>query len=87
VLAGPGFWDLEIERAGWARVLWPADSAFPELRGRGQVWGRNLYTRGADRLVMEWSSPVTLSAVLLNGRVRPVRTAEELSAAIRRPDE
>ncbi len=83
MIAGPGFWDTEITRAGWRRVPTPAPAAFPEAVARPAVWGRNFYLRGTERLVMEWSDSVTLSAVLLNGVLRPVATAEELAAVIR----
>ncbi|GAB2701393.1 hypothetical protein GCM10010442_19220 [Kitasatospora kifunensis] len=82
MLAGPGFWDTEIARAGWSRVQAPELAAFPETAARGSAWGRNFYVRGRERLVLEWSDAVTLSAVLLNGEQRPVGTAEELSAVI-----
>ncbi|WP_354644513.1 hypothetical protein [Kitasatospora camelliae] len=85
MIAGPGFWDAEIERAGWSRVLSPGPADFPELAGRGSAWGRNCYTRGTDRLVIEWSGEISISAVLLNGRLRLVLSAEDLTAAIR-PD-
>ncbi|MCX4751363.1 hypothetical protein OG455_38680 [Kitasatospora sp. NBC_01287] len=84
MLAGPGFWDLEIARAGWSRAPSPSPAAFPELIGRAAVWGRNLYSRGGDRLVIEWSDPVTLSAVLLNGTARQVDSAEALAALVHR---
>lgn len=83
MIAGPGFWDLEIERAGWARVMWPATHSYPEVEGRGAVWGRNFYTRGRERLIIEWSDPVTLSGVLLNGKPHPVGSADALAALIR----
>ncbi|WP_431683622.1 hypothetical protein [Kitasatospora sp. KL5] len=89
MIAGPGFWDVEIERAGWSRVLQPGPAAFPEIQGRRTVWGRNCYVRGRERLVIEWSDQVTISAVLLNGGPFPVDTAEDLAAAIgqdHRPD-
>ena len=82
MIAGPGFWDLEIERAGWSRVMWPTADAYPETAGRLAVWGRNFYVRGSERLIIEWSDPVTLSAVLLNGEPRQVSSAETLAAAI-----
>jgi hypothetical protein len=83
MLAGPGFWDLEIERAGWSRVMSPSPSAFPEIAGLGAAWGRNFYVRGRDRLILEWSDPVLLSAVILNGLPRRVESAEALLAVIR----
>lgn len=83
MLAGPGFWDTEIARAGWSRVTAPDVRAFPETAARGSVWGRNFYLRGSERLVIEWSDPVMLTAVLLNGQQRTVTTAEELAALIR----
>ncbi|GJF30493.1 hypothetical protein KNE206_31930 [Kitasatospora sp. NE20-6] len=82
MIAGPGFWDLEIERAGWSRVLSPGTAGFPELEGRGSVWGRNCYVRGSDRLVIEWSDQVSIFAALRNGRLCPVGSAEDLSSAI-----
>lgn len=82
MIAGPGFWDTEIERAGWSRVLSPGPADFPEIAGRGRVWGRNCYVRGSDRLVVEWSDQVSISAALRDGRACPVESAEDLSAAI-----
>ncbi|MFJ1705489.1 hypothetical protein [Kitasatospora sp. NPDC088346] len=82
MIAGPGFWDLEIARAGWSRVLSPGLADFPEIAGRGTAWGRNCYVRGGERLVIEWSDQVTMSAALLNGRLCPVLSADTLSAAI-----
>jgi hypothetical protein len=82
MIAGPGFWDLEIEHAGWSRVLSPGAADFPEIGGRGRVWGRNCYVRGRERLVIEWSDQVSISAALLNGRPCPAGSADELSAAI-----
>ncbi|PBC67519.1 hypothetical protein BX265_8128 [Streptomyces sp. TLI_235] len=82
MIAGPGFWDIEIQRAGWSRVLAPGFADFPEIQGRRSVWGRNCYVRGNDRLVIEWSDQVTICAALLNGRHSPVDRAEDLSAAI-----
>jgi hypothetical protein len=84
MLAGPGFWDAEIAAAGWSRVLSPGSGEFPELASRGSVWGRNVYVRGGDRLVMEWSDLVTLAMVLLNGQPRPVGSEQELLALIAR---
>ncbi|GAA0670278.1 hypothetical protein GCM10010193_22980 [Kitasatospora atroaurantiaca] len=84
MLAGPGFWDREIEREGWSRVMSPSRAAFPEVAGLGTAWGRNFYVRGRDRLIMEWSGPVSLSAVILNGKPLQVESTEALSAAIRR---
>ncbi|MER8185983.1 hypothetical protein [Kitasatospora sp. NPDC094015] len=86
MIAGPGFWDQEIARAGWSRVLSPGIADFPEIAGRRTVWGRNCYVRGRERLVIEWSDQVTISAALLNGMPRPLTTAEDLSAAIRAAD-
>ncbi|MEU9128423.1 hypothetical protein AB0D08_09985 [Kitasatospora sp. NPDC048540] len=83
MIAGPGFWDVEIERAGWSRILSPRPADFPEIDRPSRVWGRNCYVRGADRLVIEWSDQVTISAALLNGVLCPLRSAEDLSAAIR----
>ncbi|MFD9128047.1 hypothetical protein [Kitasatospora sp. NPDC059571] len=82
MIAGPGFWDHEIERAGWSRVLSPGPADFPEVQGRRGVWGRNCYVRGRGRLVIEWSDQVTIFAVLLDGRPYPVQTAGDLAAAI-----
>ncbi|MGF1428525.1 hypothetical protein [Kitasatospora sp. LaBMicrA B282] len=84
MIAGPAFWDAEIAAAGWTRVTSPPPAMFPETVARPSAWGRNFYTRGGQRLVMEWSDPVTLTAVLMNGLVQPVETAEDLAALIRR---
>ncbi|GAA2275848.1 hypothetical protein GCM10010430_72150 [Kitasatospora cystarginea] len=83
MLAGPGFWDSEIARAGWSRVISPSRSTCPEIAGRGTVWGRNVYVRGHEQLIMEWSDPVSLSAVILNGQSHQVESAEVLAAVIR----
>ncbi|MFB7669374.1 hypothetical protein ACFC1R_36610 [Kitasatospora sp. NPDC056138] len=74
---------MEIERAGWSRVIAPSLSAFPEIAELGTVWGRNFYARDRDLLILEWSDPVSLSAVILNGLPRQVGSAEALSAIIR----
>lgn len=83
MIAGAGFWDLEIERTGWTRAMWPPQSAFPEVVGRPGVWGRNFYTRGADRLVIEWSDEVSICAVLRNGVEWRVASDADLMAVIR----
>ncbi|GAA1069757.1 MULTISPECIES: hypothetical protein [Kitasatospora] len=82
MIAGPGFWDQEIERAGWSRALSAGPADFPEITGRSRVWGRNCYVRGRDRLVIEWSDQVTIAAALLNGRPCPLGSPEDLSKAI-----
>jgi hypothetical protein len=69
--------ELDLADEGWVMATTPSSELFPEVDGRPMVWQRDFWTRGDDRLLMEWDVAYRVArAVLLNGKEIPVPTSE-----------
>lgn len=59
--------EFDPTTSGWKAPVLIRLSEFPEVEGRRMVFQRDAYTRGSERLVIEWDRYWTISALARNG--------------------
>lgn len=59
--------EFDPKAVGWTTDALVRLPEFPEVDGRSMVFQRDFYTRGDDRMVIEWDRGWTLRAIARNG--------------------